>query len=102
MAWSISITAEGWQQIREQLNEWDREKLISAITDDTFERVCDKAGEHHANRAADAERRRLKQLPIDLLADRAFELVKQTDTCDNGGFAYWIDREGYHRVHLPD
>lgn len=102
MAWAISISNEGWAAIREQLDEWDREKLINAITDDTFERVCDKAGEHHAKRAADAERRRLKQLPIDRLADRAFELVEQTDTCENGGFAYWIDREGYHKVHLRD
>ena len=37
-----------------------------------------------------------------MLVDRAFELVEQTDTSDNGGWAYWIDREGYHKVHLPD
>jgi hypothetical protein len=26
----------------------------------------------------------------------------QTDTCDNGGWAYWVDREGFRKVHLPD
>ena len=102
MAWAISITADGWQQIRDELEKWDEKRLIDAICDDKFEAVMDKAGHHHAGRAADAERKRLEDLPQDILADRAFELVEQTDTCDNGGWAYWIDREGYHKVHLPD
>lgn len=102
MAWSISIIAEGWQEIREKLDDWSSENLIDAIADDKFELVYDKAGMEHAERAANAERERLKNLPHDLLADRAFELVEQHNTCDNGGFAYWIDREGYHKVHLDD
>jgi hypothetical protein len=44
----------------------------------------------------DAERERLGNLPHDILADRVFELIESNDTCDNGGFAYWIDREGFH------
>jgi hypothetical protein len=35
-----------------------------------------------------------------VLVDRAFELIEENCTCDNGGFAYWIDREGYHKVVL--
>ncbi len=31
MAWEISITAEGWQEIREKLDDWSREALIDAI-----------------------------------------------------------------------
>lgn len=102
MAWSISITDKGWSEIRDQLEVWDREQLIAAIADDKFESVYDKAGEHHAKRAADAERERLSNVPHDVLVDRAYELIEQNDTCDNGGWAYWIDREGYHKVHLPD
>jgi hypothetical protein len=102
MAWSISIAPEGWAQIRAELETWDRGQLISAISDDKFEAVCQKAGEKHASRAADAERQRLERLPHDLLADRAFELIEENDTCDNGGWAYWIDREGFHKVHLAD
>jgi hypothetical protein len=102
MAWSISISATGWSEIREQLETWDHESLITAITDDKFEMVNDKAGEHHAKRAAEAERNRLTNLPHDVLVDRAFELIEQNDTCENGGWAYWIDREGFHKVHLSD
>ncbi len=100
MAWEISITAEGWQEIREKLDDWDRASLVSAITDDTFERVEKLADQHHAKRAAAAERKRLEELPHDVLADKAFELIEANNTCDNGGFGYWIDREGYHKVWL--
>ena len=102
MAWSISITSAGWAEIRDELETWDREALIAGITDDKFEMVHEKAGEHHASRAAEAERKRLANIPHDLLVDRAFELIEQNDTCDNGGWAYWIDREGFHKVHLTD
>lgn len=100
MAWEISITTEGWQQLRDTLDDWDRASLIEAITDDTFERVFEQADEHHAKRAALAERERLEGLPHDILAERAYELIEQTNTCDNGGFGYWIDREGFHKVWL--
>ena len=62
MAWEISITADGWQEIRDKLDHWDRASLIAAITDDTFERVEQIAGQHHAQRAADAERKRFEDL----------------------------------------
>ena len=107
MAWSISISAEGWQEIRDKLDGWSRDALIDAIVDDKFEMVddkfemvYDKAGQEHADRAANAERERLAELPQDILADRAFELIETNNTCDNGGWAYWIDREGYHKVRL--
>ena len=100
MAWEISISAEGWAAIRQKLDLWSREALIDAIVDDTFEMVYERAGQHHADRAATAERHRLEQLPHDILADRAFELVEEHNTCDNGGWAYWIDREGYHKICL--
>lgn len=102
MACEISITAEGWQEIRDKLDGWSREHLIDALADDKFEAVYEKAGLEHANRAADAERQRLADLPHDILADRAFELIEANNTCDNGGWAYWIDREGYHKVHLAE
>lgn len=100
MAWAISISSEGWHQIKTELDSWSRDSLIDAITDDTFERVEDVADQYHAQRAASAERKRLADVPHEVLVDRAYELVEQNDTCDNGGWAYWIDREGFHKVWL--
>ena len=100
MAWSISISAEGWSEIREKLEGWTRVELLTAITDDKFEMVLEKADQHHAERAAAAERNRMADLPHDVLVDQAYELIGQNNLCDNGGWAYWIDREGFHKVHL--
>lgn len=100
MAWSISIVAEGWAEIREKLERWSREALIDAITDDKYEMVDEQTGQEHAECAAAAERKRLANLPHDILVDRAFELIEQNNTSDNGGWAYWIDREGFHKVCL--
>ena len=102
MAWAISVSDTGWQEILEELATWSKKRLIDAIADDKFEAVLAKAGHQHAESAASAERRRLKRLPHDVLVDRAFELVEQNDTCNNGGWAYWVDRKGFHKVHLPD
>lgn len=102
MAWEISISADGWTEIRQQLELTSRVELIAAIADDKFELVYASANSHHAERAAGAERKRLQDLPHDILVDRAFELIQENNTCDNGGFAYWIDRAGYHKVVLPD
>lgn len=100
MAWEISVSADGWAEIREKLDDWTCGDLIAAITDDKFEMVLAKAGQHHAERASAAERNRLNDLSHDLLADRAYELIEQNNTCDNGGWSYWIDREGFHKVWL--
>jgi hypothetical protein len=102
MAWSISITAEGWNEIREKFESWTSKALIDAIADDKFEMVYEKAGQERAERAATAERKRLEDLPHDILVDRAYELSEANNTCDNGGWAYWIDREGCHKVQLGD
>ena len=48
MAWEISISNEGWAEIREKLESWTCKELIVAITDDKFEMVMEKAGQHHA------------------------------------------------------
>lgn len=102
MAWEISISAEGWQDIRSKLDGWSRNQLIDAIADDKFQLVYAKAGLEHAELAANAERKRLANLPIDVLADCAFELIETNNTCDNGGWYYWVDREGYHKVSLEE
>ena len=74
MAWKISISAEGWVEIREQLESWDRNALITAIADDKYEAVSQKADQHHAERAVNAARERLEKPPHELLVDSADEL----------------------------
>ena len=100
MAWEISITAEGWQDIRDDLEQWDKEDLIEAICDNLFEMVFEMAGQDHAQRAFDAEKERLKALPHDILVDRAFELVEVYNTCENGGHGSKTTKALFSQVFL--
>lgn len=111
MAWSISITDKGWQDIRKELETWSRERLINAITDDEYERVDSLLNKHDINlpshinipgMCADSLRDNLTTVETEYLVDRAFELIEENNTCDNGGYNYWIDREGFHKVRLSD
>ena len=38
----------------------------------------------------------------DILEDKAFSCIEENDSCDNGGFYYWIDPEGYHKVDIEE
>lgn len=58
-----------------------------------FECSCPTATE-----AADKLRENLDVLAHDNLVDAAIESIEKNDTCDNGGFNFWIDREGIHTV----
>ncbi len=108
MAWSISITPEGWQDIRRELETWDRERIIAALADDEYERVEDEmAKAEFGGFDPDApainalnRRKALERLDLSDLVDAAMETIEANNTCDNGGFRYWIDREGYHGVTL--
>ena len=102
MAWDLSFSAEGWADIRGKLNEWSRKALVVAIVDDKFDSVYEKGGMDNAERAANAERRRIRDFPQDVLANVAFELIQQNNTCASSGFAFWINRDGYHNVFLNE
>lgn len=104
MAWEISITREGWQEIRDQLddpNQWPKDSLIKALVDD-FVEAREEQGKAYSERLTKQKRKQLEKLPCDILADACFELIESNNACDNGGYGYWIDRQGYHKVWLSD
>lgn len=104
MAWEISITAEGWQDIYDALHsdKWNVNALSNALADDDFEDA-----EHNSDNPIeptqeywDKQKAKYSALPKDVLADEAYSRVERNNTCDNGAFNYWIDRQGYHKVEL--
>ena len=91
MAWEISHSADVWPALQRTLEGWSKEALIEAICDDIFE-----AGNEWT---AMERRRHLSEFAAhDSLVDECLTLIEQTNTTDNGGHQFWIDREGYHRV----
>lgn len=104
MAWEISITSEGWRDIYNACRREDKEKLARAIVTDES---CEPEWQdllHRDYKVWDlryTERQaELMELPHDVLADMAYDLIETNNTCDNGGFAFWIDREGYEKIYL--
>ena len=99
MAWEISMSAEGWDNVRRNLHGMDKDSLTIALTDDLFEDLEQRGVELSDIELAIAHKTsELKSLPIDILAEAAMDLVRQHNTCDNGGFRVWIDRQGYQTV----
>ena len=91
MAWEISITQEGWQELYEECHEQEHEWLVQAILGDEIEAREQEESMELGIEALEpwlSERQaELRSLPHDILADRAIELIEQNNTCDNGGWA---------------
>ena len=101
MVWEISITAEGWQEIEERLNVMSKKDLVAALADDDYEAwEYDETGPNDVDTVYAGFKARYSDLAQDTLAYIAYERVQLNNTCDNGGWAYWIDRKGYHTVKM--
>jgi len=89
MAWSISISAEGWQQICEACHTSTRDFLLEAINE-----TANQNGTGGITSEAEAF------ISHESLADIVFQLIQETNTCDNGGFHYWIDPKGIYKISI--
>lgn len=103
MAWEISITAKGWSEIYEKCHATDKETLCKALGDYHYEVFHGYFGHpsdiHHKGYWNWKKWMRLTQ---DVLADEVFRCIEEVNTCDAGGYRYWIDPEGYHGITLED
>jgi hypothetical protein len=108
MVWSISITNEGWTQIREALTVLSFEDLCKAIADTNYEifhGYHSVKGKPHYKGAWNYKKLmndRIFKQDRSILENQAFEFIELFDNCDNGGYYYWIDPEGYHKVDIDD
>ena len=103
MAWEISIKQEGWQELHKQCHLQDKETLAKGLADynyETFHGTFNKTPNPHHKGYWNWKK--LVTLPHDILADAVYKCIETVNTCDNGGFKYWIDWEGYHTITLPD
>jgi len=105
MAWGHSHTSEAYDNARHNLKGWSAERLIEAICDDHFEyleattdlnidQISSSCDDMKTGLLNDWQRFKDHQV----LEERAMKLVMNTGLCDNGGFHFWIDRQGYHQV----
>lgn len=91
MAWSISISSEGWALILEACHQQTKSFLIRAIKAHAIQNKIKGRSKWH-----------LHNLAHETLSDYAYELIHDTNTCDNGGFKYWIDPKGFYKIAIPE
>ena len=86
MAWSWSHTAEGMENVRQNIMAQDREWLEVVYAEwharVSVEDTPDEFNEHDYQRAL----QHAKTLPDDVLADYVWERASEHATCENGGF----------------
>ena len=104
MAWEISHAPEVWDDLRAELETWDKDALIKALADDKWLLYALETTlpESLINMLIEAYVSDLEILFHDSLVDAVIERIQQTNTTENGGNWFWIDRKGLNRVHVPD
>ena len=100
MAWEISHAPEAFDNARTNLTAWSREKLIEAISDNAFE--VSEQGDSPIMPFTHAEqvKHNMESKSQEELVEHCMELIRENGTCDNGGYNFYIDREGYHMVSV--
>ena len=89
MAWSISLSPEGWLLVSKACLTKSKQWLFAAVNE---------ARRQTTQKPHTKKRYRL--ISQDELAEEAYQFIRQTNTCDNGGFKYWIDEEGYYKIEI--
>lgn len=109
MAWEISISAEGWNDIYQTLHQLtSKEKLVEALCNCEYNAWEEKPSEDEDGNPLDRGpepnwdemKARYGALAHDVLAEEVFEKIGEINTCDNGGNGYWMDPEGYQQLYV--
>jgi len=100
MAWEISISQEGWADIQYSLeNRVSKEFLAQALADYNYEMFHGpNGGKGNARHKGFWNWKKLMVETRSTLERDCYKCIKEVNTCDNGGWAYWIDPEGYNRL----
>ena len=94
MAWPMSITPEGWADLYRACHAKGIRFLAEAI-------ACDR---DQRDESYDFDEGVLDLLMFrhDVLANEAYQLIQENNSCDAGGWTYWIEKSGYYKIELPD
>jgi hypothetical protein len=74
--------------------------MATALADDDFEADLAEHGNQYAYRKLEENRAMYASSGHDALVDECMDRIHKTNTCNSGGWAYWIDKEGCHKVYL--
>lgn len=97
MSWEISHTTEAWENVRSRLSlkKWKPDLAKALNSDDEAKHEEDETHEIKSVRF-------YSLLPQDVLVDAVMDRIEEHRTCDNGGFEFYLDREGWYRCSCDD
>ena len=103
MAWEISHHEIVWTIAEVNLRSWSIEELANALSDDFFEMLeeDDTVDDDTIEKRYERRKRTLLEtgyIAKDTLVRCCLDTIRENNTCDNGGFNLYIDRQGYHTV----
>ncbi len=104
MAWSISHSPEAWDNVRENLGRWSQEKLIEAWAENAWQKTYEdpeielEKSFAEADKVRDREKSRLRNASVDVLVEMLMIVIKENDTCTNGGHEFYVDQGGTFKV----
>jgi len=116
MSWEISHSAEAWSNAYANLEDKTQKWLAEACAtvaadrqeslDKTFWDACWDLGIDDSNIdnvpnwrwSYDRALSQLADVPHDVLVDEAFRYIEANNTCDNGGFNFYVDTGGFYTV----
>jgi len=96
MAWEISMSGEGWDNVRRNVYAWPKEKLYAALCSDYAQKMYAQGddNEEHAREYAEI----ITDFPHDVLASEIYDIIVSNNTADNGGAVVWVDLAGDYKV----
>lgn len=104
MAMEISISPEGWEDIRDTLEvAWSKEQLVEAVTEAMLLEADDELEEGMSPQEMDAFSEKTKQdisnWSHDMLVEEAYSFVEKNMTASNDMSEYYIDKNGGFTVN---
>lgn len=106
MAWEHSYVPEAYDLARAELETWTREALAEALAEYNYGKFHGdppwRPGNPHYRGGWTMETVLHPRLAHDILVDACMDAIMDVYTCDNGGWAMWIDFDGYHKVVLGE
>ncbi len=104
MSWEISHTREAWENVRERLSlkKWIAPMRKALVIDDVAKWKTDEDNRSPEFQVIKVAEARYKQFSHQQLVEETMARIEDHRTCSNGGFEFYLDREGWYSVSCGD
>lgn len=104
MSWEISHTADAWENVRERLSlkKWIAPMRRALTIDDVAKWKTDDDDPRYEAKVIREGHAKYKAYSHQQLVEETMARIEDHRTCSNGGFEFYLDREGWYSVSCDD